>query len=129
MDFKDFKTVYAITAMQLNGYQLKKVIKVEATAYDSCEICCGKTDGITKTGTKAKTNHTIAVDPEVIPLGSKVYIAELGIIYTAEDTGGKIKGNKIDIFMSTHEQAKQFGVKKLTAYVLENGENNENLKL
>ncbi|HBT19899.1 MAG TPA: hypothetical protein DEA47_00770 [Peptococcaceae bacterium] len=110
--------------MQLYGYQLKKVIKVKATAYDSCEICCGKTDGITKTGTKAKTDHTIAVDPKVIPLGSKVYIAELGKIYTAEDTGGKIIGNRIDIFMDTHEQAKQFGIRELTAYILlENKEN------
>lgn len=111
--------------MQLYGYQLKKVIKVKATAYDSCEICCGKTDGITKTGTKAKTDHTIAVDPKVIPLGSKVYIAELGKIYTAEDTGGKIIGSRIDIFMDTHEQAKQFGIRELTAYILENNESSK----
>ena len=108
--------------MQLSGYDIHKRIDVTATAYDACEICCGKTDGITRTGTNAREGNTIAVDPEVIPLGSKVYIPELEQIFTAEDTGGKIKGNRIDIFLATHEKAQQFGIKKLSVYVLDRTE-------
>ena len=50
----------------------------------------------------------VAVDPEIIPLGTKLEIKDMGI-YTAEDTGGKIKGNRIDIYFKTREEAKSFG--------------------
>ena len=60
---------------------------------------------------------TIAVDPSVIPFGKRVMIN--GHIYTAEDSGSKIKGNRIDIFMSTHEEAKQFGVKQAEEFLVE----------
>ena len=78
------------------------------THYCICEKCCGTSDGITATGTVAKPNHTIAVDPKVIPYGTEVLID--GIEYTAEDTGGAIKGNKVDIFVSSHEEAISRGV-------------------
>ena len=87
------------------------------TAYDACLICCGKTDGITATGTKAGVGRTIAVDPDVIPFGTRVMIN--GHIYTAEDSGSKIRGNSIDIFMSTHEEAKLFGVKQAEVFLVE----------
>lgn len=76
-------------------------------AYDACADCCGKTDGITKTGTKATADRTVAVDPEVIPLGSTLLID--GQEYIAEDIGGAIKGNKIDIFHNTHAEALEYG--------------------
>lgn len=76
-------------------------------AYDACAACCGKSDGITKSGTKATAGRTIAVDPSVIPLGSTVEID--GVRYIAEDTGGKIKGNVIDIYFDAHEQALDYG--------------------
>lgn len=94
-------------------------LQVTATAYDSCYACCGKTDGITRSGVKARAGRTIAVDPSIIPLGTKIYIAELGQVFTAEDTGGRIKGNRIDIFMDSHEKAKDFGLHELQAFVLE----------
>lgn len=78
------------------------------TAYCPCAKCCGKSDGITATGVKATSNRTVAVDPNVIPLGSKIIID--GTCYTAEDVGGAVKGNVIDIFFDTHEEALQFGV-------------------
>ena len=86
------------------------------TAYDACVICCGKTDGITATGTHATQGRTIAVDPNVIPYGSRVRIGEQ--IYVAEDTGGRIKGNHIDVFLNTHEEARQFGVRKAEVFLL-----------
>lgn len=73
------------------------------THYCACSRCCGKSDGVTATGTQATAGRTIAVDPKVIPLGTEVIID--GQSYIAEDTGGAIKGNKIDIFCESHEEA------------------------
>lgn len=79
------------------------------TAYCDCEICCDQwADGVTYTGTEATPERTIAVDPSVIPLGSTIYIN--GQPYIAEDIGGAIKGNRIDIFFPSHNEALQFGV-------------------
>lgn len=90
----------------------------KTTAYCGCTICCGKNakkgaDGewlaITRTGVRAQKNHTISVDPKVIPLGSKVRIGDT--IYTAEDTGGRwVQGQHIDIYMGDHDVAKLYGV-------------------
>jgi 3D (Asp-Asp-Asp) domain-containing protein len=79
------------------------------TAYCGCEKCCGKTDRITTTGTCAVEGVTIAVDPTVIPYGSLVDIEGIGT-FVAEDCGGAIKGNKIDIYFERHEDALRFGV-------------------
>lgn len=91
-------------------------ITVDATAYCDCVKCCGKTDGITATGTKATAGRTIAVDPSVIPYGTEVIIN--GNTYIAEDCGGAVDGNEIDIFFNTHEEALNFGRRTLTAYIL-----------
>lgn len=85
-------------------------------AYDACIECCGKTDGITATGTKAKQGRTIAVDPSFIPYGAKVMIN--GHIYTAEDCGDDIKGNCIDIFFDTHTAADNFGKQTAEVFIL-----------
>lgn len=88
------------------------------TAYCPCSRCCGKTDGITSTGTTAAEGRTIAVDPRVIPYGSSVtiYFADgTSHTYTAEDCGGAIKENRIDVFFADHQAAREFGVQ--TAYV------------
>lgn len=90
------------------------------TAYCPCSKCCGKwANGITATGTIAKAKHTIAVDPRVIPYGSTVYIEGLGT-FVAEDCGGGIKGNRIDIFYETHSEALNSGVTALkpTVYLI-----------
>lgn len=79
----------------------------EVTAYCSCERCCGKADGITATGTKAKEGRTIAVDPDVIPYGTVVVIN--GQEYVAEDCGGAVNGNVVDIYFDSHEAALQYG--------------------
>ena len=92
------------------------------TAYCPCMKCCGKTDGITSTGTLAAEGRTIAVDPRVIPYGSTVTIYyEDGTVhtYTAEDCGGAIKENRIDVFFSSHDDARAFGVQSAMVYVEE----------
>ena len=80
------------------------------TAYCNCAKCCGRSGQKTASGTTPKEGRTIAVDPKVIPLGTKVKID--GETYIAEDTGGAIKHNKIDIFFNSHQEALDFGVKK-----------------
>lgn len=67
-------------------------------------------DGITSTGRKAIVGRTIAVDPKVIPYGSKVFIPGFGW-RVAEDTGGAIRGNRIDILVRDEEEAFKLGRK------------------
>lgn len=87
----------------------------EVTAYCDCEKCCGKSGGKTATGTTPTANRTIAVDPKIIPYGSHVIIN--GQEYVAEDTGGAIKGNRIDIYFNTHDEAVEFGRQDLEVYI------------
>ena len=78
------------------------------TAYCKCEKCCGVwTDSPTKSGTIPQEGRTIAVDPDVIPLGTQVIID--GKVYTAEDTGSAVKGNVIDIYFNNHEDTEEYG--------------------
>ena len=80
------------------------------TAYCACTQCCGAyATGTTASGTTATANRTIAVDTSVIPFGTEVVIN--GNTYIAEDTGGAIDGNRIDIFFDNHQDALNFGVR------------------
>ena len=85
------------------------------TAYCPCKLCCNKDDGIPATGTQATQGRTVAVDPSVIPYGTVLIIN--GHEYIAEDCGGAIKGNKIDIFFNSHEEALDFGVQYAEVFV------------
>ncbi|MBE3520136.1 MAG: G5 domain-containing protein [Firmicutes bacterium] len=96
-----------------------RAIEVLATGYCPCEICCGKNaDGYTYTGVPAKRG-VIAVDPRVIPLGSRVYVDGYGFAVAA-DVGSAIKGNRIDVCFDTHQEALRWGVKKVKVYILPN---------
>lgn len=87
-----------------------KNLVVEATAYTH-------TGNKTYTGVYPETGRTIAVDPDVIPLGSRVIID--GHTYIAEDTGGAIKGNVIDIFLPTTEECIEWGRQVVEVVVIE----------
>lgn len=87
----------------------------KVTAYCACMQCCGKTNGITASGAKATANHTIAA-PSTFAFGTKVVIN--GITYTVEDRGGAIQGNRIDIYMNSHQEALQWGVRYVDVEVL-----------
>lgn len=78
------------------------------THYDACNRCCGKSDGITKSGAKVCEGVTVAVDPSVIPLGTYIYIEGVGY-RVAQDTGSAIKGNRIDVYVSSHSTAWELG--------------------
>lgn len=92
------------------------------TAYCSCRSCCGvwaenRPNGIvyTASGEKAEAGKTIAVDTDVIPFGTEVKIGDN--IYTAQDTGSAVKGNVIDIYFDSHEDAVNHGVKYMEVEV------------
>jgi 3D (Asp-Asp-Asp) domain-containing protein/uncharacterized membrane-anchored protein YhcB (DUF1043 family) len=78
---------------------------------------CGTGDGLTATGTKVTAGRTIAVDPKVIPYGTKVYIEGYGW-RVAEDCGGGVKGKHIDVAMGTHDEAMSKGVKHRDVWIL-----------
>ncbi|WFD10475.1 3D domain-containing protein [Tepidibacter hydrothermalis] len=101
----------------------KKSLTASVSAYTAGFESTGKRPGDkgygkTRMGTTVRPG-VIAVDPKVIPLGSKVYIPHLGMTCVAEDTGGAIKGNKIDVYMSSLSKANRFGRKNLKVYVLD----------
>lgn len=99
----------------------KKVHNIVATAYAPGHEDNGKWGNLTHIGTLVRPG-IIAVDPKVIPLGSRVYIEfsdGRGMHAVAEDTGGAIKGNRIDIAFQTRTEAKQFGIQDVKIYVLD----------
>lgn len=85
------------------------------TAYCPCAKCCGKTTGRTAAGTQATAGRTVAASSQ-FAFGTQLNIG--GHIYTVEDRGGAIKGNKIDIFVNSHAEALQWGVKYMTVNVV-----------
>ena len=95
-----------------------KEITVAATAYTAnCKGC----SGITKTGVDLNANpdqKVIAVDPAVIPLGSKVHVEGYGYA-TAEDIGGGINGHEIDVFIPKQSDALDWGRKQVTVTIID----------
>ncbi len=101
-------------------YTYSKVMKVKATAYTHTDKGCDK---ITATGTTVRWG-TVAVDPRLIPYGTKMYIVSNDgkFVYglsAAEDCGGSIKGNRIDLYMPTTKQCLNFGIRNCTVYILD----------
>jgi len=89
--------------------------RFKLTAYSGPQL--GQVEPITATGTAARAGRTVAVDPKVIPLGSKIYIEGLGE-RIAEDIGGGVKGHHIDVYLGTLPQARHFGVQRGTVSVI-----------
>ena len=92
---------------------------VTVTHYDCCVECCGKADGITASGVRATPGVTVAVDPDVIPLGADVLVdygdGEI-CYYRADDTGSGIVGNHIDLCVADHQTAVQLGRRTATVW-------------
>ncbi|MCY9020980.1 LysM peptidoglycan-binding domain-containing protein [Priestia megaterium] len=97
---------------------VSKEITVEATAYTAY---CAGCSGITATGIDLRSNpnrKVIAVDPRVIPLGSRVYVEGYGEAI-AGDTGGAIKGTRVDLFMASQSSALNWGRKTVKLQILD----------
>lgn len=98
----------------------QRSLTMEATAYTAfCEGC----SGTTRLGFDLRANpnaKVVAVDPSVIPLGSTVEVAGYGYA-VASDTGGAIKGNRIDLFMASETDARNFGRRSVTVKIIKAG--------
>lgn len=104
-----------VNSLQAQLTKAKRVFTVRSTAYTSDPRENGGWN-VTAIGTKIRRG-VIAVDPRVIPLRTRVYVEGYGFA-TAEDTGGAIKGNKIDIVMDTKAQSRNWGVRNVKIYIL-----------
>lgn len=99
------------------------VMTMNTSAYCACVKCCGKSNGITSSGAKASSWYTVAASSS-FKIGTVIYIPYFqnqpnGGWFVVQDRGGAISGNKIDIFMSTHNQALSFGRRNLECYIYE----------
>lgn len=97
-----------------NGLQSLGIFRT--TGYCPCYRCSEGWGRRTSTGATATSSHTVAVDPRVIPYGTKLMIE--GVIYTAEDRGGGVKGNHIDIFFDSHTQTRQHGSRQQEVFLV-----------
>ncbi|WP_054023430.1 3D domain-containing protein [Bacillus sp. FJAT-28004] len=116
-----------VTAMNGKEYAYSKALLVQATAYTAAASENGKWGAVDYFGDKLKVG-TIAVDPKMIPLGTKLYVTgysynglpQGGMIATATDIGGSIKGNRVDIFVpGVTSQAMSFGIQNVKVFILE----------
>ena len=106
---KTTRATVATAATTTSGTQVYKI-----TAYCSCAKCCGKATGRTAMGTKATAGRTVAASGK-FAFGTKLNIN--GHVYTVEDRGGAINGNKIDIYVNSHAEALAWGVRYLPVSV------------
>ncbi|MCB6365204.1 3D domain-containing protein [Intestinibacillus massiliensis] len=120
-----YRPVYGAAVQYSTAKTAGEVIKANGsyagnfklTFYCPCSQCSGPWGGGTSSGKRAAEGRTIAVDPKKIPIGSRVYIEGFGD-FIAEDVGGAIKGNKIDIFVNSHSRCYDLGVKYANVYVM-----------
>lgn len=88
-----------------------------ATAYCNCSECCSGGFSLTYSGTVPKENHTISADISRYPIGTKLMIND--IIYTVEDIGGSIAGNRLDIYFDSHREALNYGRQTVDVYAVQ----------
>ncbi len=117
---EDAKIIYTGSGSAPKKYSQK--ISVVATGYCPCAQCCGKSTGITASGARATAGRTVAAWSG-LSFGTQVYFPYFSVngnggVFTVEDRGGAITGNRIDIFFSSHSQALSFGRRTLECYIL-----------
>ena len=129
---EDKRTIETETDKEVDTNQVIKPVSLgefKLTAYCSCEICCNKwalNRPIDENGNeivygaigeRLQEGYSIAVDPSVIPYRTEVIIN--GNAYKAQDCGGAIKGNRIDVYFEDHQAALNFGVQYAEVYLVE----------
>jgi 3D (Asp-Asp-Asp) domain-containing protein len=91
---------------------------MEVTAYCPCEKCCGShADGITASGYEIKPGDILIAAPRTFRFGTRMNIPGYGIA-EVKDRGGAIKGNRLDVYFGTHQEALEWGRQKLMVQVL-----------
>ena len=96
------------------------------SGYCNCLLCCSG-ENLTYSGTVPQSNHTISADLNILPLYTKVMIHD--IIYTVEDIGNSVNGNRIDIYYDTHEEALAHGIEEVEVFLVEGSVNNDSSSL
>lgn len=123
----DANSLQTVPAMNGKEYAFSKALIMKATAYTAAASENGKWGAVDYFGNKLKVG-TIAVDPNLIPLGTKLYVKGYdynglpkgGMVATATDIGGSIKGNRIDIFVQgASSHALSFGIQNVKVFILE----------
>ena len=110
-------TVEEVKVNETKEPEKKSLGEFRITAYCPCESCSGPHGYQTSTGAVVTEGRTVAVDPTVIPYGTVLMIDGYEMEYVAEDCGSAIKGNDIDIFFESHEEADKFGVKYMEVFI------------
>lgn len=124
------KTIEIETDKEIDAQVIESISlgEFKLTAYCSCKICCNEyalnrpidEDGneivYGAIGERLIEGYSIAVDPDIIPYGAEIIIN--GHTYKAQDCGGAIKGNRIDIYFENHEDALEFGVQYANVYAI-----------
>ena len=111
-----------LTSVQSDLENLKQneaiyVGKYKITYYCPCKECCGKEDKITASGQKAQEGITVAADISNLPFGTKIYISGIGW-RIVQDKGSAIKGNRLDIYVSSHSNPMPYNVQNLDVWVI-----------
>lgn len=108
----------------LGGKELPELVSLgtfTVYSYCSCPSCCGQwSGGPTASGTMPEEGRTIAADWGVLPAGTEIYLDGIGW-RTVEDTGSGITGDKLDLYMGSHEAALKFGVREIEVWTTQKG--------
>ncbi len=105
-----------VDSVQTTGKKGTSVGIFETTGYCSCQSCSNG-HNLTYSGTVPQANHTISADITRFPIGTRLMIND--IIYTVEDVGSSVHGNKIDIFYATHQEAWDHGINEEEVFLVE----------
>ncbi len=119
IDYYQIASAGSIQTSRSGDISYSKVISANASAYDASS--CGKSPssagyGVTATGARA-VHGVVAVDPSVIPLGTRLYVENYGMAVAA-DTGSAIRGNRIDLCFNSRSEALSFGRRQVKVYIL-----------
>ena len=101
----------------LKKSKAKYIGQFKISYYCACEKCCGKSDAITASGKKAAEGVTVAADGNLLPFGTKIYIRGLGW-REVQDRGGAIKGNVLDVYVSSHDHIPPQGTYSADVWVV-----------
>lgn len=97
--------------------KLRSLGVFKTTGYCPCRRCSSGWGGRTSSGAIARANHTVAVDPRVIPYGTRLMVN--GVVYTAEDMGSGVNGKHLDIYYNTHGEARLQGVQYAEVFLVQ----------
>lgn len=122
LDAKNAELQQQISQMQNNpDFEYQGEFTVTYYCGEDYPHICGTGNGVTSSGAKAFAGVTVAADPNVIPSGSYIYIEGIGM-RVVQDTGGGIKGNKLDVYVNTHDEALENGVQDAAVWVVVKGD-------